>query len=88
MSQAYAVQSLEDLLGGLSRCLDDESARRVAEFRVDPSVQARIDLLAERANEGLLAPEERSEYEALINAGHVITILKLKSRRNPASNGV
>ena len=39
------------------------------------------------ANEGLLTAEERSEYEAFINARHVITILKLKARGNLTANG-
>jgi len=63
-----------------SRCFDAESARRVAEFRVDPAVQARIDFLAERANDGVLNDEERTEYEAFINAADFISILKLKAR--------
>jgi hypothetical protein len=78
MNHAHAVQCLDGLLDPLSRCLNDESARRVADFEVDPHVQARVDVLAERANEGLLTADERSEYEAFINAAHVITILKLK----------
>ena len=57
---------LDGLLDPLSRCLDAESARRVAEFRVAPLVQERIAVLAERANEGLLTEDERSEYEAII----------------------
>jgi hypothetical protein len=87
VNQAQAPQSLDGLLDPLSRCLDDESARRVVNFEVDPGVQARIDALAERANEGILTAQERSEYEAFINAAHVITILKLKARRHLASNG-
>jgi hypothetical protein len=87
MSQANAVQTLDGLLDPLSRCLDDESARRLAQFRIDPSVQARVDVLAERANEGLLTAEERSEYEAFINTADFITILKLKALRHLASNG-
>jgi hypothetical protein len=87
MSQAHAVKTLDGLLDPLSRCLDDESARRVAEFRIDPSVQSRVDDLAERANEGLLTAEERSEYEALIDAAESITILKLKARRHLTPNG-
>ena len=71
---------LNCLLEPLSRCLDDESARRVAEFEIDPEVQARVDALAERANEGTLSHHERSEYEALINAADIISILKLKAR--------
>jgi hypothetical protein len=87
MSQAQAVKTLDGLLDPLSRCLDDESARRLAEFRIDPSVQARVDVLAERANEGLLTAEERSEYEALVSTADFITILKLKARRRLTANG-
>jgi hypothetical protein len=60
---------LDGLFEPFSRCFDAESARRVAEFRVDPAVQARID-------------EERTEYEAFLNAADFISILKLKARRH------
>jgi hypothetical protein len=49
-------------------------------------VQARVDFLAERANEGALSDEERTEYEAFINAADFISILKLKARRHLESN--
>ena len=78
---------LNGLLDPLSRCLDAESARRVAELRVAPLVQERMDVLAERANEGLLAEDERAEYEAIISAADFISILKLKAQRNLKSNG-
>jgi hypothetical protein len=71
----------------LSGCLDAESARRVLALTVDPVVQARVDALAEGANEGLLTPEERAQYEAYINADDFISILKLKAERRLASNG-
>ena len=74
------------LLDPLSRCLDAESAQRVAEYHIDPAVQARIDTLAERANDGLLNEEQRAEYEAFINAADFISILKLKARRQLNSN--
>jgi hypothetical protein len=72
---------LDALFEPLSRCLDAESARRVSEFRVDPEVQARVDLLAEKANQGELTQDERAEYEAFINAADFISVLKLKARR-------
>ena len=75
-----AAVGLDGLLDPLSRCLDTESARRVADFQVAPPVQERIDELAERANEGTITMAERSEYEALINAADIISILKLKAR--------
>ena len=73
---------LDGLFEPFSRCFDAESAQRVAEFRVDPVVQARIDVLAERANGGALSDEERAEYEAFVNAVDFIAILKLKAKRH------
>ena len=76
---------LDGLLEPLSRCLDAESARRIVDLQVDPPVQERMDLLAEGANEGTLSDNERSEYEALINAADFISILKLKAQLYLAS---
>lgn len=87
MRDPSAIVVLDSLLDPLSRCLDAESARRVAEFCVEPQVQERIDILAERANEGLLSEDERGEYEALVNATDFISILKLKAQRSLRSNG-
>jgi hypothetical protein len=87
MSETFGAGMLDGLLEPLSRCLDTESARRVAEFRVAPQVEERVALLAARANEGLLTDDERSEYEAIVNAADFIAILKLKSQRNLEPNG-
>jgi hypothetical protein len=45
-----------------------------------------VDELAEKANEGMLTEEERSDFEALINAADFIAILKLKAQGRLASN--
>jgi hypothetical protein len=82
MGNAGIDTALDGLLDPLSRCLDAESARRVIEMRIDPAVQSRLDVLAERANDGVLTDEERAEYEAFINVGDFISILKLKARRH------
>ena len=76
---------LDGLLEPLSHCLDAESAQRVADLRVPAAVQERVDLLAERANQGSLTEEERSEYESLINAADIIAILKRTARRHLVS---
>ena len=81
-----AATGLDGLLEPLSCCLDAESARRVVELQVATPVQERIDMLAERANDGTLSDDERLEYEALINAADFISILKLKARRHLESN--
>lgn len=87
MSQTQEATVLDRMLDPLSRCLDAESAKRVLALGVDPVVQARVDVLAERANEGILTPEERAEYEAYINADDFISILKMKAERYLRSNG-
>jgi hypothetical protein len=76
---------LDELLDPFTYCLDAESAQRVADFRIAPSVQERVAALAEGANEGVLTEEERTEYEALMNAADFIAILKLKVRRRLTS---
>ena len=53
-------------------------------FRIDLRVLARIELLGERANEGQLTTDERSEYQALINTADFISILRLKAQRHLA----
>ena len=75
---------LDGLLEPLSLCLDAESARRLVAFQIDPQVLARIEVLGERANEGHLTADERSEYEAMINAADFISILRLKAQRHLA----
>lgn len=71
----------DSILDPLIRCLDPESAHRIVNFRVDQPVQEHIDALAERANDETLSDTERSEYEALIDAADLISILKLKARQ-------
>jgi hypothetical protein len=77
-----AATGLDDLLEPLSQCFDAESARRLIAFRIDQQVLTRIELLGELANEGNLTADERSEYEALINAADFISILRLKAQRH------
>jgi len=72
---------IDSLLDPLSRCLNIESARRIAEFRVDPIVQDRVSALGAKASEGTLSSDEQAEYEALINAADFISILKIKAKR-------
>ena len=54
---------LDRILQPLADCLTAEVAAKVVSLRADDALQARIDDLAERANEGLLADVERvQEY--------------------------
>jgi len=74
--------TLDDLLDPLGKCLDAESTRRLVDLRVPELVQNRIADLAQRASEGKLSPDERNEYEALVNAEDLISILQHKAQQD------
>ena len=79
---------LDEMLEPVSRCFGLETARALAGFRLDERTQARVDELAEKCNEGQLSPQERSEYEAYVQASTLIGILQAKARRLLARAGV
>ena len=81
-----AATPLDRLLEPLAAGLTSEMARYIAEFRADPDVQARIEQLAEKANEGELSEAERSEYEAFVDGGTLIAILQAKARKRLAAS--
>jgi hypothetical protein len=80
---SIAAVSLDRFLEPLADCLPPEVAVKVANFRADQQTQARIDYLADRANEGLLTDEEREEYSGYLHAIDVITVLQAKARSQP-----
>lgn len=71
---------LDRLLEPFAVCLTPDVASKVAELRADEAIQARIDYLAERANEGLLTSEEADEYDGYLHAIDVIAVLQAKAR--------
>lgn len=85
VDQARSMEVLSKLLDPVGRMMPTEFARRIVELRASPDVQARIDELADRCNEGELTPEERAEYDAYIDAIDVVSILQAKARSVLAS---
>jgi hypothetical protein len=75
------TSALNLLLEPLIRSLGSEAARQILALRIDPAVQARIDDLADRCNEGLLTDAEQAEYEGYVEGISLINILKAKARR-------
>ncbi len=75
------TQAMDRLLSPVSDCLTTEVAERIVALRAEPDVQARIDYLAERANEGQLSEAERSEYDACVRTITFISLLQSKARR-------
>ena len=56
-------------------------ARRVVQFELADNVPARVEQLAQLANDGHLSAGERAEYETVVNGADFIAILKLKALR-------
>ena len=73
---------LQKLLDPVLQCLDESSARRLAELKLPEHLQARVDFLADRADAGAITEDEASEYDALVRFTTLIDILRLKARGN------
>jgi hypothetical protein len=67
---------LRPLAGGLR----DELLQAVAELQSDPADEARFHDLAERNAEGVIAPEERRELEAIVSANTLLSLLRDEAR--------
>jgi len=74
------IQGLATILDPVVACFTHEVAQRVVSLRVAPAVQARLDLLADKCNEGLLTADETAEYDAYIRAMEVLAVLQQQAR--------
>jgi hypothetical protein len=81
MKSAKTAPVLERLVAPLGECLTPESARRLLALKADSTLQARLDYLADRHNQGSLTPEEQAEYGKYVSYGTFIAILKSKARQ-------
>ncbi len=63
------------------RTFTPEVARALTQLRADPKLQARMDELAEKCNEGRLTSAEREEYETSIRFANYLAIIQAKARR-------
>lgn len=73
-------QVLDRLLNPIRDTLTPEVARAIVDLRADPAIQAMIEDYGERRHEGLLAPGELEQYEAMVNATNLIAVLQAKAR--------
>ena len=68
------------LLDPIRDLLTPEVAQGLAGLRADAAAQARLDELADKNTSDTLTPEERAEYEAMVDAGNLIAVLQAKAR--------
>lgn len=81
MEPSAETTGLTELLGQLTESLTPEMAQVLVDFRANEKSQARMDLLAEKCNEGTLTEAERREYSEAVRAGTLISILQAKARK-------
>jgi hypothetical protein len=85
-TQISAANFMDRVLDPLAASLNREAASSILGLTVDPEIQARVAVLAERANEGVLTPEERDEYLSYVEAADMLAIFKLKASRHLEAN--
>ena len=73
--------TLDRLVEPVVRTFTPEVASALTQLRADPELQARMDELAEKCNEGKLTSEEREEYETAIRFANYLAIIQAKARR-------
>ncbi len=80
------LRVLDRLLEPVGQCLTPRAARALLKLRADDETQRHIEELARKSTAGQLSLEERSDYESLVAAGTVISILQAKARRTLAKS--
>jgi hypothetical protein len=76
---AYAA--FDRAIDPVFRILSPQQTMEIANLHADDALQGRIELLAQKANEGELTDRERAEYEAYARANSLLAVLKAKARR-------
>lgn len=75
------ISYLDQFLEPMTEAFTPEVARKLVELRAAPELQAHIDLLADKANEGTLTAEEDREYKSYVEAADIIGVIQAKARR-------
>lgn len=80
MSTVPSSTVLDRVLSPVANCLTPDVARRIADVKLDPPAQERLDELRAKAKLGTLTESEREEYEEFVDAIDLVAILKAKAR--------
>ncbi len=83
MSQNPTPSTLDRLLESVVSRLSPEAARAIAEHRPPADVQARLDELAAKNFQDKTTPEEKDEYEGLVQIVHALAMLRARILTRP-----
>jgi len=78
---ANTSTALNQMLEPLSQTLSVEAAQAITALKISPALEARIQELADRSNEGLLTDQEQAEYRGYVEGAEILSLIKLKARR-------
>lgn len=81
MISAFDFTAFDRATEPVLRLLPMDLARNLADYRPEDALQARVEELASKNNEGELTKEERAEYSAYVQANKFIAILQAQARR-------
>jgi hypothetical protein len=71
---------VEALADSVASCLDAQSVQAIANLKMDERAQHWLDELADKANEGELTDDERSEYQRFIRISEFLGMAQLRAR--------
>lgn len=74
------TSALDRLLDPLLAALTPEVAQKVVQLRADDELQARLDELAAKSNEGQLTADEEREYDGYLRGLTIVSVFQAKAR--------
>jgi hypothetical protein len=72
----------------LFELLTSEQLGALSRLQADPALAARLQELAEKANEGDLTDSETAEYEAYVEANNLLAVVQAEARFRLTGSGV
>jgi len=85
MSAAINTNAFDRATEPVLGILSTDQVHKIVDYHADESLQARLEELAQKANEGELTEDERSEYEGYAQANKFVAVLQAQARRRLAS---
>ena len=78
-------EAMSRVLLPLADCFTPDVAKSVLDLPADPTLQARLDELAEKSTEGTLSDEESAEYDGYIQAMRLLAVVQYQARSRLSS---
>jgi len=81
MSAPSTPPLVESLADSVASCLDAQSLQAIANLKMDARAEQWLDELADKANEGDITDDQRSEYQQFIRISEFLALAQLRARQ-------